>query len=59
MKFGLSKLPKKDFYLFQSKPFKNDEKCFSFILKTYFVLKLFKYLSWVFGHVEKTAWLER
>ena len=28
------------------------------ILKALFVLKMFKFLSWVFGHVEKTAWLE-
>ena len=42
---------------------KNDEKmmknAFYFILKAAFVLKIFKFLSCVFGHVEKTAWLER
>ena len=27
--------------------------------KAVFVLKIFKFLSWLFGHVEKTAWLER
>ena len=32
---------------------------FYFILKALSVLKIFKFLSWVFGHVEKTAWLER
>ena len=35
---------------------KND---FYFILKALFVLKIFKFLSWLFGHIEKTAWLER
>ena len=31
---------------------------FYFILKALFVLKIFKFLSWLFGHVEETAWLE-
>ena len=30
-----------------------------FILKALFVLKIFKTLSWNFGHVEEMAWLER
>ena len=34
------------FYLLQWKPFKNDDKCF-------FVLKIFKVLSWSFCRVEK------
>ena len=29
-----------------------------FILKTLFILKIFNFLSWIFGHVEKTVWLE-
>ena len=28
-------------------------------MKALFVLKIFKFLSWLFGHVGKTAWLER
>ena len=28
-------------------------------LKAAVILKIFKYLSLLFGHVEKTAWLER
>ena len=32
---------------------------FYFILKALFVLKVFKFLSWLFGHVKKTTWLER
>ena len=32
---------------------------FYFILKALFLLKIFKFLSWLFGHVWKTAWLEK
>ena len=32
---------------------------FNFILKTLSVLKIFKFLSRRFGHVEKMAWLDR
>ena len=32
---------------------------FCFILKDLFVLKIFKFLSWIFGHVDETARLER
>ena len=32
---------------------------FSFILKALLVLKIFKFLTQLFGHVGKTAWLER
>ena len=38
------------------KMMKND---FYFTLKALFVLKIFKFLSWIFGFVEETAWLER
>ena len=53
-----SHLPKKKKFINDSpsKMMKND---FYFILKALFVLKIFKFLSWLFGHVEKTAWLER
>ena len=58
VKVGLS--PSKDLrYLLQWKPCKNDEKCFYFILEALFVLKIFKFLSWPFGHADKTAWSER
>ena len=26
--------------------------------ETVFVLKMFEIMSWLFGHIEKTAWLE-
>ena len=32
------------------------KNAFYFILKDFFVLKMFKCLSWLFGLVEKTAW---
>ena len=35
------------------------KNAFYFILKTLFVLKIFKFLPWLFGHVGKTFWLER
>ena len=35
------------------------KNAFYFILKALFVLRIFKFLSWLFGHVGKTAWLER
>ena len=35
------------------------KNAFYLILKALFVLKIFKILSWVFGHIEKTALLER
>ena len=47
---------KQDFFLLQWKLFKN---AFYFVLKALFILKVFKFLSWFFGHVEKTTWLER
>ena len=55
-----SDLPEK-FALFASmKAFvKMAKNPFYFILKAFFVLKMFKFLSWLFSHVEKTTWLER
>ena len=37
------------------KPIKNNEKRYLFHLKSFllFVLKIFKFLSWLFGHVAK------
>ena len=55
-KFGLSPSIKVSFYLVQRKPFRNDIKIlFYFILKALFVLKIFKFLSSHFGHVEETT----
>ena len=35
------------------------KNAFYFTLKALFILKVFKFLSRLFGHVEKTAGLER
>ena len=35
------------------------KNAFYFTVKAIFVLKIFKFLSWLFGHVEKTAGLEK
>ena len=55
IKIGLSNICAICFIESPLKMIKND---FYFILKALFGLKIFK-LSWLFGHVEKTAWLER
>ena len=44
---------------FNDNPSKMMKNVFYFILKALFVLNIFKFLSWLFGHVEKTGWLER
>ena len=43
---------------FNYNPSKMMKNAFYFILKAFFVLKIFKFLSWLFGHVGKTAWFE-
>ena len=43
----------------KTSPSKMMKNAFYFILKALFVLKIFNFLSWLFGLVEKTAWLER
>ena len=52
--------PPKKFVIicFNDSPSKMMKKAFYFILKAHFFLKIFKFLSWHFEHVEKTAWLE-
>ena len=54
-----SHLPNKMCFLLHWKPFKYEKNAFYFILKALFFLKVFKFLSWLFGQVEKTAWSER
>ena len=44
---------------FKDSPLKIMKNAFYFTLKALFVFKIFKFLSWFFGHVEKTAWWER
>ena len=50
-----SHLPKKLCYLLHWKPFKKMKNAFYFILKALFILKIFKFLSWLSVHVQKTA----
>ena len=59
LKVGLSPSGKKCILCFIESPLKVMRNTFYFILKALFVLKIFKFLSWLFGHVEKTTWLER
>ena len=57
-KVGLSSSNKTCFTCFNESLLKR-KNAFYFILKALFVLKIFKFLSWRFGNVKKTAWLER
>ena len=50
-----SQIPKKRVIYFMESPLKMLKNAFYFTLKALFVLKIFKFLSWLFGHVEKTA----
>ena len=43
------------FIFFNESPLKIMKNAFYFILKALFVLRIFRFLSWHFGHVEKTA----
>ena len=45
----------KCFVSFES-PLKKMKNAFYFIIKTLFVLQIFKFLSWLFSNVEKIAW---
>ena len=44
---------------FIENPLKMIKNAFYFMLKASFILKVFKFLSWRFGHAEKMVWLER
>ena len=51
---------KKKYCLLEWKPFKNDEKnAFYIILKALFVFKIFKFLFWLFGHIEKNSLIRK
>ena len=53
-----SHLPKK-IICFNDSPSKMIKSAFYLILKALFVLKIYKFLTWPFGYVAKTAWLEK
>ena len=52
-------LPKKKSYLFDSKPFKNDENVFYFVLKASFVLKIYKFLLRHFHHTREKSLIRK
>ena len=58
-KVGLSPSQKNIFICFIESPLKMIKNAFYFILKALFVPKIFKFLSGLFDHAGKTAWLER
>ena len=58
-KIGLSLSKKSCFIYFNGSPFKFMKNTFYFILKTLFILKMFKSLYWLFCYVVKAPWLER
>ena len=55
VKVGLSPSKKNCFVCFIESPLKMMKNAFYFSLKALFVCKMFKFLSWHFGHLEKTA----
>ena len=59
LKVGLSPSKKICVICLAEGPLKLMKNAFYFTLKALFVLKIFKFLSRLFGHLEKTAWLER
>ena len=59
IKVGLSPSKKICIICFIESPLKMIKNVFYFILEPLFVFKISKFSSWLFGHVEKMAWLER
>ena len=59
IKVGLSPSKKSCIIWLIESPVKMMKNAFYIILKALFILKIFKFLSRRFGHVGKTAWLER
>ena len=51
--------PSKKIIYFNDSPLKMMKNAFYFILKALFGLKIYKFFSWLFGHVEKMASPER
>ena len=46
-------------FLTRESPLKMMKNGFYFTLKALFLLKIFKFLSWLFGHIENSTWLDR
>ena len=54
-----SQLPKKSFYCINESALKMMKNAFYFVIKALFVLKIITSLSWFFGQVGKTTWLDK
>ena len=59
LKVGLSPPKKMCVICLIGSPLKMMKNAIHFFLKSFFVLKIFKFLSWHIGYVGKTAWLIR
>ena len=57
--FKVGLLKKKIFIFFNESHLKLMKNAFYFILKAFFVLEIFKYLFWLFDHVEKTGLIRK
>ena len=44
---------------FIESPLKMMKNVFNFTLKALFILKICKFMFWILGHIETTAWLEK
>ena len=44
---------------FNESPLRKMKNTFYLTLKALFAYKILKFFSWIFGHAQKTAWLER
>ena len=58
LKVGLSSSEKICIICFIASPLKMRKNAFYFILKALFILKIIKFLIWLFSHVENMAWLK-
>ena len=58
IKVGVSPFKKDCSICFNESHLQMIKNGFYFILKVLFILKIFKFLSGIFGHVEKATWLE-
>ena len=59
IKVGLSHLVKKIIVCVTESSLKMMKNSFYFILKLFSFSRYSNFCSWLFGHIEKTAWLER
>ena len=58
LKVGSSTSKKICFVCFNESPLKMMKNTFHFVIRALYILKIFKFLSWLIGHVEKRALLK-